>query len=146
MKKFLAVLGLAAGVVSGIALLTTPSKASQRQPEEEPEIAGLRITTMKLSNGDKVLRLQGGYEDLLSLMDPDTLASKPPLPEDLDLEGLLSYHCGCPHFGKMSLHGENQWRYQELSRTRGPWNNTTTYLVRCQNCNGWMKATVDHDD
>ena len=38
------------------------------------------------------------------------------------------------------------WRYYELSRTRGPWDNTTTFLAKCKSCNGFMKSTVDHDD
>lgn len=94
----------------------------------------------------KVVRLRLSHEDLMSLVKPEELEKKPPLPENIDIDNLPSYFCGCPHCGKMSVFGENQWRYQELSRTRGPYNNTTTYLTQCRNCNQFMKSTVDHDD
>jgi len=93
-----------------------------------------------------VVRLRLSYEDLMNLVEPEEMAKKPPVPADLDMDSLPKYFCGCPNCGKMSLYGENQWRYQELSRTRGPYNNTTTYLTQCRNCNQFMKSTVDHDE
>ncbi|MBN9417022.1 MAG: hypothetical protein J0I12_16365 [Candidatus Eremiobacteraeota bacterium] len=71
---------------------------------------------------------------------------KPPLPENLNIDALRCYDGGCPHCGKMSVFGENTWRYRVLSTTRERWDNTTTYLARCKSCSGLMKSTVDHND
>lgn len=103
------------------------------------------VTVTKV--GGKIVRLRGGLDQVLGVLDPSRKVEEPPaLPEDLDVESLKKYHCGCPHCGKMSLYGESLWRYRVLSRTRERWDNTTTYLARCKQCLGLMKATVDHDD
>lgn len=104
-----------------------------------------RKESRKPSQGVRVLRLRGSWEDLQRLTSPEELEKKPPLPPGLVVENLPQYKCGCPHCGQMSLYGEKQWRYHEISRERGAWN-TTTYLTQCQVCEGFMKSTVDHDD
>ena len=108
--------------------------------------AGFRVTEERTAAGERMIRLRGSHEDLMRLAYPDRVDDKPPLPSDLNIEKLPRYSCGCPHCGKTSLAGEGQWRYQELSRTRGCRDNTTTYLVKCKNCNGFMTCMVDHDD
>jgi hypothetical protein len=112
------------------------------QPEE---FNGYSVTRTSLPNNQEMVRFRGSYDDImrsLGVIEDE----KPPVPEGLQIAQLPEYHCGCPHCGKMSTVGENMWRYQELSRTRGPYNNTTTFLAKCKNCKEFMKATVDHDD
>lgn len=149
MKKFAVLFWVAVGVISVISEYRRTrrvSKVERESLEQRLEDSGFRVTTQNLASGEQFIRFRGGHESLMRLTNPDYGKDKPVLPEDLDIDSLPSYHCGCPHCGKMSLCGENQWRYQELSRTRGPWDNTTTYLVMCQSCQGFMKSTVDHDD
>ncbi len=149
MNKFLFIFGslggLAALMIAGDK--TDPKERRKtRRLEEHLRSKGFRVHTEATPGGDQVVRFRGGYEELMNLVDPGKMAEKPPLPPDLDINNLPRYNCGCPHCGKMSLYGEGQWRYQELSRTRGAYNNTTTYLTQCRKCNGFMKSTVDHDD
>ena len=92
------------------------------------------------------LRMRGSYQDIMRTLNPSAHPAPPPLPTDLDVSNLPKYWGGCPHCGATSMFGENQWRYHELERTRGHYDNTTTYLVKCQKCQGFMRATVDHDD
>ena len=99
-----------------------------------------------LPDGTQIVRCRMSYEELENILHPEKAQEKPPLPEDVDVFSLPKYWGGCPHGGKMSIVGEHLWRYQELSRTRGYMNNTTTYVCRCRNCRGLMQATVDHDD
>lgn len=150
MNKFTGLLWLTATAVSIIAAYRRSQEAqrlSERRAGQPPDPAqGLRVTTSTLPNGDQMVRFRGSWEDLLRLSNPNYDDERPEVPDDLDIEALPSYHCGCPHCGKMSLMGESQWRYQELSRTRGPYDNTTTFLTKCKNCLGFMKSTVDHDD
>lgn len=94
----------------------------------------------------KIVRIRGGFDDVMAVLDPSKKTEKPPLPDDLDITTLKSYEGGCPHCRKMSLFGEGTWRYRILSSTRERWDNTTTYLARCKNCQGLMKSTVDHND
>ena len=122
------------------------SKNKESENSGQRTFGNMRVSHEPGPGGTQMIRLRGSWEDLMSLTNPDKLSSKPPLPEDLNYDALPRYNCGCPHCGKMSLYGEGQWRYHEVSRTRGPWNNTTTFVVKCQNCHGFMKSTVDHDD
>lgn len=94
----------------------------------------------------KIVRVRGSYDEVLAVLNPGRKIEKPPLPDDLDIDSLESYHGGCPHCRKMSLFGENTWHYRVLSTTRERWDNTTTYLARCKSCQGLMKSTVDHND
>jgi hypothetical protein len=123
----------------------TEPERSDDQLKERLQACGFQVSTDNLE-ANQVVRFRGGYEELMRLANPGSVRNKPPLPADLDIDSLPKYWGGCPHCGKMSMCGENQWRYQELSRTRGPYDNTTTYLAKCQNCKGFMKTTVDHDD
>ena len=124
------------------------NEASRRHQQRTQQFSdcGFRVSSHPQADGSQVLRLRGSWEDLLRLNNPDYDSNKPPLPMDLNIDPLPEYNCGCPYCGKMSIHGEQQWRYHELSRTRGKWNNTTTYLVKCMMCDGFMKSTIDHDD
>ncbi len=150
MNKTSILFGVAAGIATLIVCYRDSQKASipprnVAQLKEHLNACGFSVSTDNLEP-NQVIRFRGGYEELMKLAHPDRANDKPPLPTDLDINRLPKYHCGCPHCGKMSTYGENQWRYQELSRTRGPWDNTTTFLVKCQACDGFMKSTVDHDD
>ena len=151
MKKSSVLFWVAVGLVSAFDIYRASRRRSQAKVEgqnlqQKLSDCGFRVSTQTLANGDQYIRFRGCHESLMQLTNPEYGQDKPAVPEDLDVDSLPSYYCGCPHCGKMSLYGEGQWRYQELSRTRGHWNNTTTYLVLCQNCQGFMKSTVDHDD
>lgn len=114
-------------------------------PTHHEQHEGFVVSRTRMPGNQEMVRFRGSYDDImrsLGVIEDE----KPPLPANLDINSLPKYHCGCPHCGKMSLVGENMWRYQELSRTRGPYNNTTTYLCKCKNCQGFMRSTVDHDD
>lgn len=117
-----------------------PSGTTTHQQHE-----GFTVTRTPMPGNQEMIRLRGSYDDIMRALGV-VEDEKPPVPEDLDIEALPRYNCGCPHCGKMSMVGENMWRYQELSRTRGHYNNTTTFLTKCKNCDGFMKSTVDHDD
>ncbi|MFN8611308.1 MAG: hypothetical protein U0931_27435 [Vulcanimicrobiota bacterium] len=127
----------------------TKTRPGQADRKSDPE-----LTTEELENGvtvtrmnGQVVRIRGGIDQVLGLLDPSRKEEAPPdLPESLDVNSLKKYYGGCPHCGKMSLCGEGLWRYRILSRTRERWDNTTTYLARCKQCLGLMKATVDHND
>lgn len=137
--------------ISGIATVLYIVSEALKPRRRQDEVAsiehheGFTITRTPLPGNQQIVRFRGSYDDImrsLGIVDDE----KPQLPEDLDIEGLREYFGGCPHCGEMSLVGENVWRYQELSRTRGFMNNTTTYLARCKKCSGFMKYPVDHDD
>ena len=142
MNKLL--IGIAAGLATALAIWGEGQKKTEKEDKELEE--RLSASGFQVSSGHRVIRFRGSYESLQALIDPKRVDSKPPLPPDLDVESLPKFCGGCPHCGTRSMYGENQWRYQELSRTRGHWDNTTTYLVKCQKCLGFMRATVDHDD
>lgn len=149
MNKASILIGLAVGVatlVSNYQRKTTEnSSGNESSLKKRLKECGFWVSANNLGPSE-IVRFRGGYEELMNLAYPERANEKPPLPENLDIESLPKYSCGCPHCGKMSMCGENQWRYQELHRTRERWNNTTTYLVKCQNCQGFMKSTVDHND
>lgn len=107
---------------------------------------GFDVSRQTASDGTTVIRFRGSYQDIMQSLNPKPVEEAPPLPEGLDPSTLPKYSCGCPHCGKMSLYGESLWHYHELSRTRGHYDNTTTFLARCKRCQGLMRATVDHDD
>lgn len=108
---------------------------------------GFDLTRTRAADGTTHYRFRGSYQDIMQTLNPKARADQPPpLPADLDVEALSAYRCGCPHCGKSSVYGESIWRYHEISRTRGSYDNTTTYLAGCKKCQGLMRATVDHDD
>ncbi|MCA9790982.1 MAG: hypothetical protein KC910_04275 [Candidatus Eremiobacteraeota bacterium] len=124
---------------------------ARRQSDESAEPSRpadprVRVTRESLGNGYEVMRFRGRYDQVMDALHNRPAAKPPALPEDLDLDTLKKYHCGCPHCGSRSLYGQSLWFYQELSRTRGSYDNTTTYLARCKSCQGLMQATIDHDD
>ena len=112
---------------------------------QHQEYEHFTVTRTQMPGNQEMVRFRGSYDDIMRSLGVVT-DEKPPLPSDLDIESLRSYSGGCPHCGKTSMVGENTWRYQELSRTRGLYNNTTTFLAKCKNCQGFMKCKVDHDD
>jgi hypothetical protein len=118
-------------------------------PEEvhdEPDPSQLRVSRRQIGKFEEI-RFRGSYDDVMAALNPSHVQEeRPGVPADLDISTLPKYFGGCPHCRKMSMCGEGQWRYQELQRTRGYLDNTTTYLVCCKKCRGWMRATVDHDD
>ncbi|MBS2037431.1 hypothetical protein JST97_20750 [bacterium] len=128
--------------LAAIALALWDSRPARKKSLTIEEKDGLTVARVD----GQIVRVRGGYEEVMSFLDPSRKTEKPPLPDDLDIDSLKSYHCGCPHCGKMSLYGENTWHYQVLSMTRERWDNTTTYLTRCKSCLGLMKSTVDHQD
>lgn len=109
------------------------------------QFEGFTVTRTPVTGDQEMIRLRGSYDDIMRALGVVT-DEKPTLPEGLDVDSLPEYHCGCPHCGKVSVMSENMWRYQELSRTRGPYDNTTTFLAKCKKCEGFMRSTVDHDD
>lgn len=121
-----------------------PQSSPKRLPSQE-EHDGFLFSRTPLPGGGEVLRFKGGYDDIMRSLGV-IQDQKPALPEGLDIQSLPKYFGGCPHCGQRSLHGEGMWRYQELSRTRGYMDNTTTFLCKCKKCQGFMRATVDHDD
>lgn len=145
MKKFIGLLVIAATIID---LIYRDHKANAKKKEREfshEEHEGYTVTQESMGGGHKVVRIRGSYDDIMRSFGI-VKDEKPPLPDDLDIENLPSYYCGCPHCGKTSMYGENMWRYDELSRTRGNYDNTTTFLAKCKKCHGFMKAKVDHDD
>lgn len=144
MKKFIGFLVIAATIIDLIYREHKENAKKKREFSYE-EHEGFTVTRAPIDGQHEVIRFRGSYDDIMRSFGI-VKDEKPPVPEDLDIESLPKYYCGCPHCGKMSVHGESMWRYQELSRTRGNYDNTTTYLCKCKNCNGFMKATVDHDD
>lgn len=107
---------------------------------------GFDVSRQSLSDGNTLLRFRGSYQDIMQTLNPKPVESPPPLPEGLDPSSLPKYRFGCPHCRQTSIYGENLWHYHELSRTRGNYDNTTTFLARCKKCQGLMRVTVDHDD
>ncbi len=119
----------------------------ESRPKRKPSLTIEEQDGVTIAKVDgKIVRMRGGYDEIMGILDPSKKTENPPLPDNLDIKSLKSYHGGCPHCGKMSLFGEGTWRYQVLSSTRERWDNTTTYLARCKNCHGLMKTTVDHND
>lgn len=144
------IFGVVAATVTSLYSLWQSSKERHKRKEREEEFhkqfGGVGSTSVtNLPNGNQVLRFRGSFDDFMTALHPERAEERPPLPADLDVDSLPEYHCGCPHCGNMSMVGEDQWRYRELSRTRGYLDNTTTFLCRCQKCNGLMRSTVDHD-
>ncbi len=114
--------------------------------QQEPDPSRLRVSYRRTGQYEEV-RFRGSFDDVMAALNPSRVQeARPEVPSDLDVSALPKYFGGCPHCGKMSMCGEGQWRYQELERTRGYMDNTTTYLVCCKQCRGWMRARVDHDD
>jgi hypothetical protein len=120
------------------------SQESSDRPQHE-EFEGYTVTRTRMPGNQEMVRFRGSYDDIMRSLGVIE-EPKPTLPDGLDIMGLPKYSCGCPHCGTTSMVGENMWRYQELSRTRGPYDNTTTYLTKCKSCKGFMRTTVDHDD
>lgn len=129
-------------IVAAVALALWESRPKRKQSLTIEEQDG--VTIAKIDG--KIVRMRGGFDDVMGILDPSQKTEKPPLPDNLDVQSLKSYEGGCPHCRKMSLFGEGTWRYRVLSSTRERWDNTTTYLARCKNCQGLMKSTVDHND
>jgi len=127
-----------------IAELLKPKEEKKKPLTSREEHEGFTVTRTALGNQEEI-RFRGSYDDIMRHLGV-IKGDKPPLPPNLDIEGLPSYNFGCPHCGISSMVGENLWRYHELSRTRGYMDNTTTFLSKCKKCNGFMKAKVDHDD
>jgi len=122
------------------------SRNGDDSPKNEQDPAQLRVTRETI-DGREVLRFRGSFDDVMNALNPSRpVEARPTVPTDLNLESLPAYRFGCPHCGKMSSCGEGFWRYQELERTRGYMDNTTTFLMCCKKCQGWLRATVDHDD
>ncbi len=97
-------------------------------------------------DGAEVLRVRGGFDDVMNALHGRPADEPPALPKNLDVNRLPKYQGGCPGCGFMSFVGEGMWRYRILEKTRERWDNTTTYLARCKKCKTLMKATVDHND
>lgn len=147
MNRFGVFLVLATAVVGVVRSMMDQKNERERWLRRRDDLSkGFDQSVTQMPDGSQVVRFRGSYDDIMGALNPEYRSDKPPLPDDLDVESLPSYHCGCPHCGKMSVYGESMWRYYELSRTRGPWDNTTTFLAKCKSCNGFMKSTVDHDD
>jgi hypothetical protein len=145
MNKIFWLTGIA---LAALSVWESMKSRTSRQSLDEPQhqqFDGYSVTRTPLPGNQECVRFRGSYDDIMRALGVVEDA-KPPLPADLQIDSLPEYHCGCPHCGKMSIVGENMWRYQELSRTRGCYNNTTTFLTKCKNCQGFMRSTVDHDD
>lgn len=122
------------------------SRNGDDSPKKEQDPAQLRVTRETI-DGREVLRFRGSFDEVMNALNPSRpVEARPTVPTDLNFESLPVYRFGCPHCGKMSICGEGLWRYQELERTRGYMDNTTTFLMCCKKCRGWLRATVDHDD
>lgn len=143
MGRFFWLTGFAAIVVGVWKALDSESREKREVTLQQQE--GFSVSRTRGAGGHEVVRFRGSYDDIMRALGV-VQDEKPPLPESLEVDSLPVYHFGCPHCGAMSISGENMWRYKELSRTRGYMDNTTTYLAKCKKCNGFMKATVDHDD
>lgn len=128
--------------LAAFALAAWESRPRRQKTVTIEEKDGVTVTRVD----GKIVRVRGAFDDVVGLLDPSQKTEKPPLPDGLDVDRLPSYEGGCPHCRKMSIFGENTWRYRVLSCTRERWDNTTTYLSRCKNCLGLMKSTVDHND
>lgn len=102
--------------------------------------------TRETLDGREVLRVRGGFDDVMNALAGRAPEEPPALPENLDVASLPKYEGGCPGCGFSSFVGEGIWRYRVLEMTRERWDNTTTYLARCKKCQTMMKATVDHND
>ena len=144
MRKFIGLFVIAATIID---LIYRDHKESAKKKREfsYEQHEGFTVTRAPIDGQHEVVRFRGSYDDIMRSFGI-VKDEKPPLPEGLDIEALPKYWGGCPHCGTMSMIGENMWRYQELSRTRGYMDNTTTYLAKCKKCEGFMRATVDHDD
>lgn len=143
MRRFLAY-GVFCAAVAAVEILR--EGFSKPKPQKDRDPSELQVSCTPLPNGKEYVRLRGSYHEIMDHLGVEKKSERPPLPKQLDIEALPSYHGGCPHCGKISLYGEGTWRYQELSRTRSYLENTTTYLAKCRNCHGFMKSTIDHDD
>lgn len=143
-----------AHLFAALAIVAVYWPRSSDQPDEQvseekcpsPDPAQLRVSRHRQGDYEEV-RFRGSWDSVMAALNPKRVQEAgPEVPADLDLGKLPKYFGGCPHCGKRSMFGEGQWRYQELERTRGYMDNTTTYLVCCKGCRGWMRAKVDHDD
>ncbi|MGE0494856.1 MAG: hypothetical protein AB7S38_36935 [Vulcanimicrobiota bacterium] len=121
-------------------------RSPNEQPEQDADPSRVQVTREPLGGGYEVVRFRGRFDEVMDSLHGRKPAQPPALPPDLDLSNLPKYYGGCPHCGSSSLHGQSMWFYHELERTRGHYDNTTTYLTRCKSCSGLMKATIDHDD
>ena len=117
-------------------------KSEPRGGVSHPHVEVFRDTV----DGQEAIRIRGGYDDVMDMLNGRSPEEPPALPDDLNVDKLPRYHGGCPGCGARSLLGEGLWRYRVLSKTRERWDNTTTYLSRCKKCQTLMKSTVDHND
>lgn len=122
---------------------------NERKKRNPPTVPGdhphVHVSKESL-DGAQVLRVRGGFDDVMNALHGRPAEQPPALPDNLDISQLPKYHGGCPGCGFMSILGEGIWRYRVLEKTRERWDNTTTYLARCKKCQTLMKATVDHND
>ncbi len=135
---------IALAAVVGFTALEIYNERKKKAQLERLHGDGYKVRHYRGADGSEAIRLTGSFDDImrdLGVIEDE----KPPLPDNINIDRLLSYEGGCPHCRVMSMVGENMWRYQELSRTREYMNNTTTYLARCKKCMGFMISCVDHD-